>query len=142
MLRTVSHLKGATIEAMDGDIGSVADAYFDDEQWAVRYLVVDTGMWLGWHVLIAPQSVVVLDWDRSLIEVSLTRNQVEQSPRADLQHQTAESFTLDAALEAADVERQLFTEREEQRHDRVRVRPAEARAIHDHAGHQHQRKQR
>lgn len=39
-------LKGDTIVARDGNIGSVKDVYFDDERWAVRYLVVDSGNWL------------------------------------------------------------------------------------------------
>ena len=55
MLRTAGELKGVTIEAMDGDIGSVQDLYFDDQTWTVRYLVVDTGTWLpGRQVLISP----------------------------------------------------------------------------------------
>lgn len=54
MLRTAGHLKGVTIEAMDGDIGSVQDLYYDDQTWTVRYLVVDTGTWLpGRQVLIS-----------------------------------------------------------------------------------------
>ena len=46
MLRTAGDLKGVTIEAMDGDIGSVQDLYFDDRTWTIRYFVVDTGTWL------------------------------------------------------------------------------------------------
>ena len=38
MLRTAGELKGVTIEAMDGDIGSVQDLYFDDQTWTVRYV--------------------------------------------------------------------------------------------------------
>jgi len=55
MLRTAGELKGVTIQATDGDIGSVQDLYFDDHSWTVRYLVVDTGTWLpGRQVLISP----------------------------------------------------------------------------------------
>jgi uncharacterized protein YrrD len=86
VLRRIESLLKCSVRATDGDIGRVTDVYFDDEQWAMRYMVVDTGMWLGWHVLISPQSITASDWARNLIEVSLTRNQVEQSPRADLQH--------------------------------------------------------
>jgi hypothetical protein len=86
MLRRLNALVKCSVRATDGDIGRVSDAYFDDERWAVRYLVVDTGMWLGWHVLIAPQSITAMDWEHNLIDVGLTRNEVEQSPRADLQH--------------------------------------------------------
>ena len=50
-------LKGTTIAAKDGEIGSVQDLYFDDLTWTVRYLVVDTGTWLpGRQVLISPRS--------------------------------------------------------------------------------------
>ena len=86
MLRQVDALTKCSVRATDGAIGRVTDAYFDDQQWAVRYLVVDTGMWLGWHVLISPQSITALDWDGGTIDVALTRDQVERSPRADLQH--------------------------------------------------------
>ena len=42
MLRNVKDLRGYAIRATDGVIGSVDDFYFDDEDWGVRYLVVDT----------------------------------------------------------------------------------------------------
>jgi uncharacterized protein YrrD len=82
----VDALTRLSVRATDGAIGRVTDAYFDDARWAVRYLVVDTGMWLGWHVLISPQAISAIDWDGSLVDVLLTRDQVERSPRADLQH--------------------------------------------------------
>jgi sporulation protein YlmC with PRC-barrel domain len=80
MARTVSDLKGLTIAATDGDIGSVQDLYFDDISWTVRYLVVDTGGWLpGRQVLISPMATTGAGaHDR--IPVRLTRAQVEQSP--------------------------------------------------------------
>jgi hypothetical protein len=80
MLRTASHLKGTTLAATDGDIGSVQDLYFDDLTWTVRYLVVDTGTWLpGRQVLISPRSVGAVS-DEERIPVSLTKSQVENSP--------------------------------------------------------------
>ena len=39
-------LKGATLNASDGEIGKVQEFYFDDDQWVVRYIVVETGPWL------------------------------------------------------------------------------------------------
>ncbi|MEP7246109.1 MAG: PRC-barrel domain-containing protein [Gammaproteobacteria bacterium] len=42
----VTALKGSRVRASDGEIGKVTDVYFDDEDWVVRYLVVDTGDWL------------------------------------------------------------------------------------------------
>ena len=41
--------------ASDGDIGHISDLVVSDEDWAVRYLVVDTRDWLpGKHVLLPP----------------------------------------------------------------------------------------
>jgi hypothetical protein len=47
MQKSTQGLKGNTIVATDGDIGKVADFYFDDEDWTIRYLVADTGNWLS-----------------------------------------------------------------------------------------------
>jgi len=58
MLRSIRDLHGSTVSAVDGDIGSVSQAYFDDESWGVRYLVVETGNWLNdRQVLVSPYSV-------------------------------------------------------------------------------------
>jgi len=88
MLSSVAHLVGATLAARDGAIGHVTAAYFDDQEWAIRYLVVEAGSWLaGREVLISPYSVTHYHAaDRSL-DVSLTRRQVEDSPDIDT-HQT------------------------------------------------------
>jgi uncharacterized protein YrrD len=67
-----------------GEVGQVKEVYFDDEQWVVRYLVVDTGGWLGGRsVLISPYAVQSIDWLRRTIFVNLTRNQVQGSPGID-----------------------------------------------------------
>ena len=92
MLQRIETLVKCSVRATDGAIGRVTDAYFDDEQWAVRYLVIDTGMWLGWHVLIAPQSIAAVNWEDGTIDVALSRDQVERSPRADLQHPAQNDF--------------------------------------------------
>lgn len=86
MLRSVKQLEKCTIGATDGDIGSVKDVYFDDQQWVVRYLVVSTGAWLsGRKVLISPLSIREWGWNGDVIPSSLTRAQVEDSPAVDTQ---------------------------------------------------------
>lgn len=47
MLRSIKQLYGDKLGTTDGDIGHVKDFYFNDQQWAVRYVVVDTGSWLS-----------------------------------------------------------------------------------------------
>jgi hypothetical protein len=83
MLRTAGHLKGVTIEAMDGDIGSVQDLYFDDRTWTIRYFVADTGTWLpGRQVLISPFAFEVVS-GASRVRTSLTKEQIKDSPSID-----------------------------------------------------------
>jgi sporulation protein YlmC with PRC-barrel domain len=81
--KAMKDLKGDALRARDGDVGSVRDVYFDDERWAVRYLVVDTGAWLpGKKVLISPASLS-RDRDAEAIAVNLTREQVKAAPDID-----------------------------------------------------------
>jgi len=84
MLHTVKELDGCRILATDGAIGKVKEVYFDDEQWVVRYLVVDPRGWLsGRSVLISPYAVKFIAWDSDAIAVNLTRDQVQRSPDID-----------------------------------------------------------
>ncbi len=81
MLTNIAFLKGLAIHATDGELGTVKQFYFDDETWAVRYLVVETGGWFdGRHVLISPFSIVRADWPAKRLDVALTKKQVEDSP--------------------------------------------------------------
>jgi hypothetical protein len=84
MLTNASHLKGLVIRATDGELGTVDQLYFDDETWAIRYLTVDTGGWLGGRkVLVSPVSVLSTDWPARRLDVSLTKKQVKDSPEID-----------------------------------------------------------
>ncbi len=84
MLRNVNDLRGYAINATDGVIGQVEDLYFDDKDWAIRYLVVDTGGWLpGRKVLISPLAIGHPDWMGQLLPVSLTKEQIARSPEID-----------------------------------------------------------
>lgn len=84
MLNTVSHLTESTITASDGPIGHVKAAYFDDQAWAIRYLVVDTGDWTaGRQVLLSPYSVQQPVGHGESLTVKLSREQVRNSPDID-----------------------------------------------------------
>lgn len=80
--RLIEDFKGDAVVATDGEIGSLADAYFDDERWRLRYLVIDTGRWLPGHkVLVSPQAMAQ-DEER-VMRVKLTREEVQRSPGID-----------------------------------------------------------
>ncbi|MFN2371610.1 MAG: PRC-barrel domain-containing protein [Candidatus Krumholzibacteriia bacterium] len=80
-LRSTGEVTGYQVEAADGAIGHVAEFIVDDEDWTIRYLVVDTRDPLpGRKVLIAPEWVDRVDWSRMVIAVELTRQAVRESP--------------------------------------------------------------
>jgi hypothetical protein len=81
MLQSIKQLLGNKLNATDGDIGHVKDFYFDDQNWAVRYLVADTGSWLpGRQVLLSPHAFGGLRQDGKILRVNLTRKKIEDSP--------------------------------------------------------------
>ena len=83
-LRSLKDFEGFGIQATDGDIGKVHDFFFDDEYWAVRYLVVDTGHWLpGRKVLLPPSVMDHPDHEARRIAVPLNRDQIRTSPDVD-----------------------------------------------------------
>ena len=84
MLRSLKSFHGNFVDAVDGEIGSVARFLIDTDRWVVRYLVVDTGdWWQGHEVLISPLAVGQIDGDRARIALSRTRDEVRNSPPYD-----------------------------------------------------------
>lgn len=81
-LRSTAEVAGYEIQASDESIGHVKDFVFDDETWAIRYLVVDTSNWwpLGRKVLIGVNWADRIDWATRTVHVRLTRAQVKASP--------------------------------------------------------------
>jgi len=81
MLQVISPLKGFTIKASGGGVGTVVDFLFDDTSWKVRWLVIDCGTWLtGRKVLIHPSAISRQDLEQQEFVVALTKAQVEGSP--------------------------------------------------------------
>lgn len=84
MLRSLKELGGFSIQATDGEIGTVDDFYFEDKTWMIRYLVVDTGHWLpGRRVLISPVAVGRPNWETKKLPVTLSREKVRASPEVE-----------------------------------------------------------
>jgi uncharacterized protein YrrD len=84
MQQNISSMKGFSIRATDGDLGTVDEFYFDDETWAIRYIVVETGNWLsGRKVLISLVAFGKPEFESRTISVNLTRSQVSGSPDVD-----------------------------------------------------------
>lgn len=83
-LESTSDVTGYQIHAVDGDIGHVADFIVDDSNWAIRYLVIDTGSWLpGKKVLLAPTWIEAVKWNDAKVHTRLTREAMQNSPAYD-----------------------------------------------------------
>jgi len=81
MLNKARTLKGYKLDSLDGEIGNVKEFYFDDQHWAIRYLVADTGNWLtGRQVLISPYALGAVSTEEQHIAIDLTKKQIEDSP--------------------------------------------------------------
>lgn len=84
MLWNASSLMGYMIAATDGEIGTVDDLLFDDHDWTIRWLVVDTGTWLsGRKVLLPPEACGEPLAATRELKVNVTRQMVEESPSID-----------------------------------------------------------
>jgi hypothetical protein len=95
MLRNTKDLERYAIDATDGTIGHVKDFYFDDEAWVIRYLVVDTGAWLSSRkVLISPIAIGHPNWAEKLLPVSMTKEQVKNSPEIDTEKPVSRQHEL------------------------------------------------
>lgn len=74
-------LSGFSVEATDGEIGSVDDATCEIGADA---LVVDTGPWIfGKKVMIPIGTVLRVDADEQRLWLDLTREQIENAPEFD-----------------------------------------------------------
>ena len=81
MLIKAKKLQGYKLNSLNGEIGKVNEFYFDDQHWAIRYLIADTGNWLtGRQVLISPYALVDVSKEEHHITVNLTKKEIENSP--------------------------------------------------------------
>ena len=85
MLRMISSLRGIDLHATDGHLGKVQDLFFEDRDWTVLYMSVDTAQWLpGRRVLVPPATFGEADWVERTINVMVTREEIETSPEIHL----------------------------------------------------------
>ena len=96
MLQSLKQAYSIRLGATDGSLGHVKDFYFDDHTWTVRYVVIDTGTWLSRRkVLITPHSLGRLELNKGVLNVNLTRKQLEDSPTIDLHKPVSRQFEED-----------------------------------------------
>lgn len=82
-LRSFNEVRGYRLDASDGDAGAIDDAVIDDENWAIRYVVVKARVAGRPAVLMSPQWMKEIDWSGTRVLTGLTREQIGNAPRFD-----------------------------------------------------------
>jgi hypothetical protein len=99
MLWKARALQGYRLDSLDGEIGTVNTFYFDDRDWGIRYLVVETGNWLtGRQVLISPDTLLSVIKEAQNISINLTKKQIEDSLPLDSDQPQSEKASGDPHL--------------------------------------------
>jgi uncharacterized protein YrrD len=84
LLFSLKELQDYTVQAADGELGAVHDFLFDDQEWTIRYLVVDTSGWLDRErALIPSDSLLQPDGQSLVIPVASSQEQVKNRPPID-----------------------------------------------------------
>lgn len=83
-LRSTTEILGYEIHAINGQIGKVKDFIFDDTDWTIRYLIVDTGNWFAEKkVALSPAWINGISWEHSTVDVDITVDAVKSCPDYD-----------------------------------------------------------
>lgn len=95
MQTVIQDIHGYSVQATDGEVGKVETLYFDEETWAVRYLVVNVGNWLlPDQILLSPVAVTHADHEEETITVALTKEQVKNSPHMDTKRPVSRQYEV------------------------------------------------
>jgi PRC-barrel domain len=80
-LHRTSEVNGAYVQTTDGEMGHVEDFIIDDDTWAIRYLIVSArNWWPGKRVLVSPQWIQRVMWERWEIFVALSGETIREAP--------------------------------------------------------------
>lgn len=83
-LRSMGEVEGYHIQALDGEVGHIEDFILDEEEWKIRYLIVDTRNWLpGRKVVLSPEWVSDISWDERKVYVEFATDEIKDSPEYD-----------------------------------------------------------
>lgn len=92
-LRSSAEVTGYQVHATDGKIGRVDDLVFDDQDWIVRYVEVDTRNWLPGKIILVPTGRITrIDWPTRSVSLSLTREAIQSAPPHDPSQQITPDY--------------------------------------------------
>jgi hypothetical protein len=80
-LRSAKELIGYRVEGSDGVAGEIDDFAVDDQDWSIRYLIVDAKLWWpGGQVMVTPDSVESIRYEDNTVKVRQTKDELSASP--------------------------------------------------------------
>ncbi|PSL50806.1 PRC-barrel domain protein [Salsuginibacillus halophilus] len=81
MLFEAKKLRNFGVITSDGELGKIDDVYMDEDQWVIRYLVVNRKPLLpGGKVLVSPIAVERMDINGQTIHLNVTKEELEEAP--------------------------------------------------------------
>jgi hypothetical protein len=81
MLTNSEDLFKFNLHAKDGNIGHCQDILFNDQTWKTRHFIASTKGWIsGKQVLLPPRSFSPPNFETHIIDVDLTRDEIQKSP--------------------------------------------------------------
>lgn len=92
-LRSTKHVTGYQIKATDGEIGEVEDFIFNESNWKIELILVDTGNWFpGKKVLISPRMIKEINWENASLTINAPEAWVKNSPEYHPNEELSESY--------------------------------------------------
>jgi hypothetical protein len=84
------------IKAGDEEIGQVKDLIVNEQDWKIRYVVVDTHSWLpgSKKFLISPAWVEDINWNKNEIYVTVNREKIETCPEYNFGDEISPEFEI------------------------------------------------
>lgn len=84
-LRSANEVSGYYVHAKGVRVGHVTDFVFDDKQWKIVFLVINTRNWWpgGRDLLISPEHIVSVDWRNRSVYTDLTAEQIKSGTEFD-----------------------------------------------------------
>ncbi|HLP41753.1 MAG TPA: PRC-barrel domain-containing protein [Fibrobacteria bacterium] len=83
-LRSTDEVSGYHIQARDGELGHVEDFLFDDRDWAIRFVDINTrNLWGGRRILVPPAWIRGIRWEDRKMQVDATQEDLRNAPPFD-----------------------------------------------------------
>jgi hypothetical protein len=81
MLKRLEDFCQCLIQAKDGEIGKIVDFYFDENEWDIRYFVIETGSWHpAQKILLSPRAFYLPDETKTRFYTHFSLERIKHSP--------------------------------------------------------------